>query len=89
MKGGVGRLALMADAPVLPCVIINSPAYEKLSAWLPFRAVRYGLNYGNPIFLRKDIDRTAAAEQLEEELRLSMIQLYEELKEEMKKREAI
>ena len=39
----------LADAPVIPCVIIGTDAYYKVRSWLPLRRVRYGANFGEPI----------------------------------------
>jgi 1-acyl-sn-glycerol-3-phosphate acyltransferase len=49
IRPGSGRIAQMAGAPVVPCVIINSAAYCRFLSWLPLRAVRYGIIYGDPI----------------------------------------
>jgi 1-acyl-sn-glycerol-3-phosphate acyltransferase len=79
IRPGVGKLAQMAKVSVLPCVIINSAAYFKLSAWAPIKAVRYGIIYGEPIAIRNDVEKNAAAEVLEQEYMAKMIELYREL----------
>jgi 1-acyl-sn-glycerol-3-phosphate acyltransferase len=79
IRPGVGKLAQLAGVPVVPCVVINSAAYSKPSAWLPVKAVRYGIIYGEPILIRSDVENHAAAEALERELMTKMVELYREL----------
>lgn len=79
IRPGIGKLALLAGVPVIPCVIINSAAYLKLSAWLPVKAVRYGIIYGEPIVIQTDVEKNAAAETLERKLTTKMVELYGEL----------
>ncbi len=49
IRPGIGRLACLSGAPVVPCVIVNSGAYGRITSWLPRRGVRYGIIYGVPI----------------------------------------
>ncbi len=49
IRPGCGRIARLAGAPIIPCVIINSHVYSRPKSWLPIRRVRYGLIYGKPI----------------------------------------
>ncbi len=49
IRRGVGRIATLANVPIVPCVILNSAAYIRPAAWLPFRRTRYTLAYGPPI----------------------------------------
>lgn len=49
IKPGTARLARLARAPIIPCVLINSGAYGSPTSWLPIRRTRYGLIYGAPI----------------------------------------
>jgi 1-acyl-sn-glycerol-3-phosphate acyltransferase len=83
IRPGIGKLAQMAGAPVVPCVVINSGAYWKLSAWLPIKAIRYGIIYGNPIVLKEDVDKRVATTQLEAELKTKLVELYRELADAM------
>jgi 1-acyl-sn-glycerol-3-phosphate acyltransferase len=83
VRPGIGRLAVMAGVPILPCVVINGAAYCRLSAWLPIRRVRYGIIFGEPISMRPEADKERAAKMLEAELENSMVRLYRELVAEM------
>ncbi|MGN6504717.1 MAG: lysophospholipid acyltransferase family protein [Tepidisphaeraceae bacterium] len=49
IKPGIGRIATLANVPVIPCVIDQSIAYARVSSWLPIRRVRYGIAFGEPI----------------------------------------
>jgi 1-acyl-sn-glycerol-3-phosphate acyltransferase len=49
IRPGVGRIANLANAPVIPVVVANGDAYLKVSSWLPLRRIRYGLIFGKPI----------------------------------------
>jgi 1-acyl-sn-glycerol-3-phosphate acyltransferase len=49
MRPGLGRLAHMANAPIVPCVVIKSNLYSKPTSWLPLKRTRYGIIYGEPI----------------------------------------
>jgi 1-acyl-sn-glycerol-3-phosphate acyltransferase len=46
---GVGRIASLARAPIVPAVIVNSIAYSRPLSWFPFRVTRYGVAFGSPI----------------------------------------
>jgi 1-acyl-sn-glycerol-3-phosphate acyltransferase len=83
IRPGVGKLAQLAGVPVIPCVVINSAAYTKPSAWLPLKAVRYGIIYGEPIAIRTDVEKDAAAQMLEREFMTKMVELHRELAEAM------
>lgn len=83
MRPGAARLAQMANVPVLPAVVLNSEVYKKISAWLPFRHIRYGVIYGEPILIQTDLEKTEAAKILEAELKAAFIQLHRELIEAM------
>jgi len=61
IRKGIGRLALLSRAPVVPCVIINSDAYARVAGWLPFRQTRYGIIYGNPLDPSEDPDKLEEA----------------------------
>jgi 1-acyl-sn-glycerol-3-phosphate acyltransferase len=49
IRPGIGRIALLAKVPIIPCVVVNSSAYSRFRSWLPLRRTRYGVIYGEPI----------------------------------------
>jgi 1-acyl-sn-glycerol-3-phosphate acyltransferase len=79
-KPGVARIAQMADVPVIPCAIIGTGAYTKVRSWLPIKSVRYGVNVGEPIRVRTDLDKQAAVDALVADLRQAYLDLYAELR---------
>jgi 1-acyl-sn-glycerol-3-phosphate acyltransferase len=56
IRRGLGRIAQLANVPVVPAVILNSDAYLRVSSWLPLRRVRYGVIYGEPMEPPSDPD---------------------------------
>jgi 1-acyl-sn-glycerol-3-phosphate acyltransferase len=85
LKSGVARIAKMAGVPILPCVVVGTPGFQRPYAWVPFRRVRYGLIYGEPITITEDPvgDEKAA---FEERLRGIYQELFAELKATMRER---
>jgi 1-acyl-sn-glycerol-3-phosphate acyltransferase len=78
-KPGVARLAHMADAPIVPCVILGVDAYRKILNWLPLRRVKYGVIFGEPVVPRKDLERAEAVDVMVGELKRAYVELYAEL----------
>ena len=73
IRPGIGRIAKLANVPILPCIVINSSAYAKFSNWFPFRQTRYGVIFGDPIEASDDTDTT------EKTLVETMLKLHDEL----------
>jgi 1-acyl-sn-glycerol-3-phosphate acyltransferase len=88
-KPGVARLAHMASVEVMPCVVVNSGVYGKVSSWLPLKRIRYGVIFGEPIALHADLDKSAALAAMESELKDAFINLYRELTAKMEKPESV
>lgn len=84
-KPGVARIAQLADVPVIPCVVLGTDAYLRVLSWLPIKRVRYGINIGEPLAVRKDLEKHEAVTDFLERLRASYLQLHEELKAAMTK----
>lgn len=49
LRKGIGRLARIANVPVIPCAIEDSLVFSKPHKWLPLRQSRYGMAFGDPI----------------------------------------
>lgn len=82
MKPGIGRIAHLVQAPIIPCVIIRTQVYRHSASWLPLRRTRYGANYGLPITVGaagRPLDEAALAVELRQVYR----KLYEELTQAM------
>lgn len=60
IRPGIGRLAKIANVPIVPCAIIGSENYGHPMSWLPLRRTRYGIAFGDPILPEADTDRIEA-----------------------------
>ncbi len=49
IRPGIGRIANLSGAPVIPCVLVGSSQYSRWFNWLPLFRVRYAIAYGEPI----------------------------------------
>jgi 1-acyl-sn-glycerol-3-phosphate acyltransferase len=79
-KPGVARIAQLADVPVIPCVVLGTDAYQRVSSWLPIKRVRYGINVGEPLTVEKDVDKHEATTRFLDQLRHAYRDLHAELK---------
>ena len=82
-KPGVVRIAQLANAPIVPCVVLGTAAYRRTSSWHPHRAIRYGINYGEPMRVRTDLEPEAARAEFTERLAAAYVSLYRELRRAM------
>jgi hypothetical protein len=60
--------------------VLGTKVYYTFKAWLPLRAVRYGVIYGNPIIVDPNLDAETAKANATAELRQAYIDLAGELK---------
>jgi 1-acyl-sn-glycerol-3-phosphate acyltransferase len=79
-KPGVARIAQLADVPVIPCVIVGTDSYLRVKSWLPLKRVRYGVIFGEPLLVRKDLEKHDATKLFLDQLRQAYLDLHEELK---------
>jgi 1-acyl-sn-glycerol-3-phosphate acyltransferase len=86
-KPGIARIAQLADVPVIPCAIVGTAAYSRVRSWLPIGGVRYGVNFGEPIGVRKDFDKPEAIQLFLGQLREAYLALHTELQAAMSLRE--
>jgi 1-acyl-sn-glycerol-3-phosphate acyltransferase len=49
IRAGIGKIAVLSGAAVVPAIIVNSGAYARPGAWLPHRRTRYGVMFGGAI----------------------------------------
>jgi 1-acyl-sn-glycerol-3-phosphate acyltransferase len=78
-KPGVVRLAQLAKAPIIPTVIIGTAVYSRFSSWYPFRAIRFGVAYGEPILVPDGDDERPIREAATATLKAAYLDLYREL----------
>jgi 1-acyl-sn-glycerol-3-phosphate acyltransferase len=79
IKPGVAKLAQLAGVPVIPCVIVGTKAYSKPASWLPLKRVRYGVAYGEPLYVSKEREDAEARERFLLELKRAYRLLHAEL----------
>lgn len=85
IRPGLGRIAMLAQVPVLPVVVVGSTHYKRPTAWIPFKGTRYGIVVGEPMTAPKPpadappAEIKAAAEAFEEEYKVRMRALHAEL----------
>lgn len=79
IRKGIGRIARMANAPIIPVVVLNSGVYSHFSSWLPLRRVRYGIIYGQPLETNPSLDPENADADLENRLVAQLRELHAEL----------
>lgn len=84
-KPGLARLAVMAGAPVVPCIVLDGDKFKKFTAWLPLMRTRYGVIYGKPIAPRTDLTESDAIADLTTRLAAAYPALYAELRAAMGK----
>ena len=73
IRPGIGRIAVLADVPIVPCVIVGSEQYRRFNSWLPFRQTRYAVAFGEMI------SPNAPATTIEAELIESFVRLHDSL----------
>ena len=83
IRRGIGGIALTADVPIVPSVVINSAAYLRLASWLPIRKVRYGIAFGPPI------EPTGSREEIEGRLIDAFIDLHAQLQTQMSQQQKV
>jgi 1-acyl-sn-glycerol-3-phosphate acyltransferase len=73
-KPSVARIAALAGAAIVPCVMLGTGAFGRAAGWLPVRGTRYAVAFGEPVAAAGgDDDATVAA------MRRAYDRLYAEL----------
>jgi 1-acyl-sn-glycerol-3-phosphate acyltransferase len=78
---GVCRLAMLARAPVIPCVVLGGGKFTRWTRWLPGAGTRWAVAFGEPIFPRQDSDRDSACKALAAEITLALRALSSEARD--------
>ena len=78
-KSGIGRMALVASVPIVPCVILDTKKFSRPTAWLPLRRTRYAVAYGEPIHPPENLEGRAARRWMEEQWQAAVVALDDEL----------
>lgn len=89
---GFGQMAMMADVPIVPCVVLGSSNFYGVTPWLPLRRTRFAMAFGEPLRAPstdaegRPLGRARSWRLLEEQWRESLLALYDELAEELSRR---
>lgn len=78
-KPGTVRLAQLAAAPIIPTVILDADGYSKPLNWLPLRSWKYGIIYGEPVYIPQSGGADAVRQGIAQ-LRGAYVALYKELR---------
>ncbi len=81
MRPGAGALAQMADAPVLPCVVLGTDRLYKRENWRLFGRTPFWVGFGEPIRLPAGMVKAEARAFLERELGAAFKNLLAEMRE--------
>ncbi len=49
IRSGLGRLAILTQAPVIPVVVLGTEVYYRPIAWLPLHRTPYRIGFGEPM----------------------------------------
>lgn len=83
LKDGIARLAELARAPVLPCVVIGGSRFRSWQSWLPLFRTRWAVAFGEPLFLDPNLDRPTARAELLRRLEQSLRALHQEVRQQL------
>ena len=81
LRAGASTLAHIAQAPILPCVILGSDRLYAKRSWLPLRRTPVWIAFGKSISTPPDLEKSAARKRTEEQLTNAFQKLYAELRE--------
>ena len=70
IRPGIGRIALLANVPIVPCVIVGAEQYRRVAAWLPLKRTRYGVAFGEAI------EATGTADEIERRLVDALVAMH-------------
>ena len=76
LRPGVSALAHIANAPILPCVILGTDRLYARENWRPFRRTPVWIIFGSPIFASGPGSNRAEREQTEQQLSTVFRELY-------------
>ena len=79
MLSGIAAIAHLANAPIIPCVILGSDRLYNLKALSPFRRVKIHIGFAAPLQLDPSLEKSAARKKLEADLGDSLRALLKEM----------
>src|SRR5215468_8880349 len=81
VRAGAATLAHMAGVPIVPCVILGTDRLYAKRSWLPMRHTPVWIGFGKAISNLPGLEKSAARERIETELREAFQKIYAELLE--------
>src|SRR6267378_812497 len=81
LRAGASTLAHMAQAPIVPCVILGSDRLYAKRSWLPLRRTPIWIGFGQAISHFPELEKSVARQRIEHELTNAFQQIYAELRE--------
>ena len=81
VRAGAATLAHMAGVPIVPCVILGTDRLYAKRSWLPMRHTPVWIGFGKAISNLPGLEKSAARERIETELRKAFQKIYAELRE--------
>ncbi len=79
IRDGICRIAQMAGVPIVPCVIQGGEQFTDWRNWLPLARTRYGVAFGEPIWVKADMEKGPARRQMVTRLEQALRALNAEL----------
>jgi len=81
IKKGVCSVAIRSGAAVVPCVMLGTPALNRVRPWLPFKNARLWVAYGEPLAPPDAPSNREKREVLRQQLSQAYVNLYAELRQ--------
>jgi 1-acyl-sn-glycerol-3-phosphate acyltransferase len=79
IKLGACVIALHANVPIVPVVMVNTHCLVNVGPWIPFGRATVWVNFGRPIYPPQGLPRRHARVTMGEELKRAYVELYREL----------
>ncbi len=79
-RPGLGRIARLAGVPIVPAAILDAGSMMRPTAWLPLKRNRFAVAFGEPLWVRRDLEPREAQQELEARWRAAVMGLAAELK---------
>lgn len=81
IKRGIASVAIRAQVPILPCLILGTARLHQVGPWLPAKHGRLWIAYGPPIQPPPGPSTRAARDALARQIEAAYVELYQELVE--------
>lgn len=79
-RSGIGRIARLAEVPIVPAVVVDSRRCSGFRPWLPTNRPAIGVAYGEALHVRHDLPPREAQQEIEMRWRDSVVALAEAIK---------